>query len=233
MRTRSQLAILMVAAVATGCVRHFEQPTLYEPHANVQLRAVHHAQLGPLVDEHVEIDGDTVGLSETADGVSTTTMRVRPESTSYDFHTEFFHEETRWETQTYNMSQSYLCGSTQFGPQYCNYEFPTTRTVPIMVRVPDGGCDARFNHVPVPGAAYLLQYELIADGLCQVTCQRLLEGPNGSVLSMPCGPGEPASGQLTPAGSLELESVPPAIANEPPAPETSGDEAEDDIDAPR
>ncbi len=221
MHSRAELVILAAVAVATGgCIREYQPPALYEAHASVQLRSVLHTQLGPLVNEEALIDGSAVTYAETADAVRTTSVRVRPQPTHYQFHAEFSHSETRWETQTSYVTQTYVCGSRQFGVQYCTSERPEIRTVPVLVPVSDGGCDAHFEQTPLPGAVYLVQYELFADAMCQVTCQRLVRGADGALLATECGPGEPPTSEEVPPADIAIE---PALA--PEAEPTSGGEA--------
>ena len=187
--------LLSIAALATffvvGCVRHYPQPALDEPHADVEIRTVHHVELGPAFDERVHIDDYDVSFAETAIRVRTTTMRVRAQPTTWTFDTEFYHPVTTIQPQTYWQQQSYLCGSSRYGPQYCSRSIPVTRMVPVTVRVPDGGCSTAMPQTPLAGGVYLVQYELIGNGACRATCQRLVAGPGGATLAVECGASEP------------------------------------------
>jgi hypothetical protein len=187
---RSVLA-LSLALCGAGCVRGYPQPALDEPHADIQIRVVHHAEITPEYDEAARIGEYGVSFTETAAGVRQTTLRVRPEPTVWSFQTDFYHSVTTWQTQTYWQSQSYLCGSTRYGPQYCSRSVPMTRTVPVTVHVPDGGCSTAMPQTPLAGAVYLVQYEFIANGVCQATCQRLLANPAGGLGAVECGASEP------------------------------------------
>lgn len=192
---------LSLAMLGAGCVRGYPQPAIDQPHADVQIRVVHHTEISPEFDEQVRIATYGVSFSETAGGVRQTTLRVRPEPTEWSFETNFFHSVTTWQTQTYWQSQSYLCGSSRYGPQYCSRSVPMTRTVPVTVHVPDGGCSTSMPQTPLAGAVYLVQYEFIANGACQATCQRLLAGPGGGLLATECGVSEPIPDGLVPAAA--------------------------------
>jgi hypothetical protein len=193
---------LSAALFAVGCVRGYPQPAIDEPHADVQIRVVHHAELTPEYDEQVRIASWGVNFTETAGGVRQTTLRVRPEPTQWSFQTDFFHSVTTWQTQTYWQSQSYLCGSTRYGPQYCSRSVPMTRTVPVTVHVPDGGCSAALPQTPLAGAVYLVQYEFVANGVCQASCQRLLQNPSGGLGAVECGVNEPVPDAPVPPGAF-------------------------------
>ena len=78
--TRS-IACLFVALAGSGCVRAYPQPSIDEPHADVQVRVVHHQELGPEYDERVRIAEWAVRVAPLSPGVQQTTMRVRPEPT--------------------------------------------------------------------------------------------------------------------------------------------------------
>jgi hypothetical protein len=196
------LLALAMPVLAVGCFHGYPQPGLEEPHADVQIRVVHHAEIGPQYDERVQIAGYDVSFTETAGGLRQTTLRVRPEAAEWSFQTDFYHPVTTWQTQTYWQSQSYMCGSTRYGPQYCSRSVPMTRTVPITVRVPDGGCATAMPQTPLAGAVYLVQYEFVANGVCQATCQRLLAGPGGSLLATECGGNEPIPDGVVPPAAV-------------------------------
>ncbi|MFO0686950.1 MAG: hypothetical protein U0234_33105 [Sandaracinus sp.] len=222
---RSALIGLVLLAGASGCVRRYPQPSPEEPHADVQIRVVHHQELAPRYDESVQIDGYAVSFGEAVPGVRQTTMRVRPGPADWAFSTDFFHEVTTWQTQTYWQSQSYVCGSGRYGPQYCSRSIPMTRTVPVTVRVPDGGCTTGMMQTPLAGAVYLVQYELVANGICQATCQRLLAGPGGTTVAMPCGAGEPIPQTVVPpAAYVDAPMTSAPYASEFPEEATSGGE---------
>jgi hypothetical protein len=189
-------------ALVVGCAHSYTPASIDEPHANVQVRVIHHAELGPNYDEDVRINGSRIPFTASTDGVRTTTMRLRPGGARYDFHTEFFHTETRWEQQPTSIRENLRCGSTQFGPQYCTYEFPATRRVPVLVNVPDGGCETHVELEPLPGAEYLVQYELVGSNVCEATCQRLVREPGGTLLARGCGAGEPATNASVPPEEL-------------------------------
>lgn len=219
------LLALALALTAPGCVRGYPQPAIDEPHADVQIRVVHHAEIAPQYDEDVRIASYAVHFTETTAGVRQTTLRVRPEPTEWTFQTDFYHPVTTWQTQTYWQSQSYLCGSSRYGPQYCSRSVPMTRTVPVTVRVPDGGCAASLPQTPLAGAVYLVQYEFIANGVCRATCQRLLAGPGGSLLAGECGANEPIPDEAVPPAAyvdVPLSAVP--ASTEFPEDGTSGGE---------
>lgn len=211
--------------IASGCVRRYPQPSPDEPHADVQIRVVHHQEIAPRYDESVRIDGYPVSFGEDGVGVRQTTMRLQPGPVDWSFSTDFFHEVTTWQTQTYWQSQSYVCGSGRYGPQYCSRSVPMTRTVPVTVRVPDGGCTTGMRGAPLAGAVYLVQYEFVANGICQATCQRLLAGPGGATVAMPCGAGEPIPDVVVPPAAYvdaPMSAVP--SASEFPEEPTSGGE---------
>lgn len=190
----------------TGCAAaQPAQPSIHEPHANVQVRIVHHAELGPMVDEGVLVSGEVVALDEPEGGVRSASMRVRPGAMAYDFHTEFFHTETRVETEAFTVTRNLPCGSHQFGPEYCRYDFQALREVPVVVRVADASCDAHFEQEPLPGAEYLVQYEVVAANDCRVTCQRLVPSGDGGSLATACGEAETSGDERVPA-------VPPTLA---------------------
>lgn len=194
---RSFLA-LGLAFVGAGCVRGYPQPAIDEAHADVQIRVVHHAEIAPEYDEDVRIASYPVSFTEVTTGVRQATLRVRPEPTEWSFQTNFFHSVTTWQQQTYWQSQSYICGTSRYGPQYCSRSIPMTRTVPVTVHVPDGGCSTAMPQTPLAGAVYLVQYEFIANGVCQATCQRLLAGPNGGTVAVECGVSEPIPDDVVP-----------------------------------
>jgi hypothetical protein len=198
---RTQVVVL-AALAAVGCVRAYPQPAIDEPHADVQIRVVHHQELGPQWDESVRIAGYGVALTGTQPGVRQATLRVRPEPAEWLFQTDFFHPVTTWQTQTYWQTQSYLCGSSRYGPQYCSRSIPMTRTVPITVHVPDGGCGTSMVQTPLAGAVYLVQYELVANGVCRASCQRLLEGPGGALVATECGANEPIPDTVVPPAAV-------------------------------
>ncbi len=222
--TRSLLPAA-AALFALGCVRGYPQPSIDEPHADIQIRVVHHAEISPEYDEQVRIQSYGVSFTESHAGVRQTTLRVRPEATAWTFQTDFFHSVTTWQTQTYWQSQSYLCGSTRYGPQYCSRSVPMTRTVPVTVHVPDGGCSTDMEQIPLAGAVYLVQYEFIANGVCQASCQRLIAGPNGALLATACGASEPVpDGVVPPSAFVDAPLSAPPQATEFPSGSTSGGE---------
>jgi hypothetical protein len=206
MHPRRRLGVVTATLVlAMGCVARYRQPAQDQPHANVQLRSIHDAELGPSSREQVRVDGRAVEYSEAGGNVRTTTVRVRPEPTAYDFHTELFHDETRWERETYTHGATVFCGYNWYGPQYCWTQWPATRMVPVVFRVSDGRCDAHFEQVPLPGATYVVQYELVGNGICRVTCQRLVEGANGARTATSCGTNEPGTGQMAPTSGGQTD----------------------------
>lgn len=182
----------LLALGATGCVKRYSQPSADEPHADVQIRVVHHATLGEFVDEIVTINGEAVTLSESAVGVRETTMRVRSEPLQYGFETEFYHDEVRQEWRTYNETQRYQCGHNRSGPVYCTRNIPRQRLVNVTTRISDGGCGTALDQQPLDGAVYLVQYEFAGNGQCQASCQRLIQDGSGQLQATACGAAEPA-----------------------------------------
>jgi len=204
------LALSLAAASSVGCVRRYSQPSPEEPHADVQIRVVHHATLGTNVEEIVTINGEAVTLGEGGGGVRQGTMRVRPEGLQYGFETEFYHFITTQEWRTVYDTQRYQCGYNRSGPVYCTRQVPRQQLVTVTNRVSDGGCGAALDQVPMAGAVYLVQYEFAGVGQCQATCQRLVQGANGQMMATQCGAAEPAPPSPFPPSSGYVSEVVPA-----------------------
>jgi hypothetical protein len=198
------LALSSLAVTSAGCVRRYSQPAMEDPHADVQIRVVHHAELGPNVEEIVTINGEAVRL-EGAGSVREAVMRIRPEGMQYGFETEFYHfvqqQQTVWENQRYQ------CGSNRQGPVYCNRQVPVQRVV--TTRVSDGGCGTLLDQVPLAGAVYLVQYEFAGVGQCRATCQRIVQGVNGQSMATECGAGEPVPASPYPPSEGYVSAVSP------------------------
>ena len=186
LRTFFALAFALSSAASSGCVRRYSQPAMEDPHADVQIRIVHHAELGPNVEEIATINGEAVVL-EGAGSVREAVMRIRPEGMQYGFETEFYH--FIQQMQTVMETQRYQCGQTRQGPSYCTRTVPVNRLV--TVRVSDGGCGTLLDQTPLAGAVYLVQYEFAGVGQCRATCQRIVQGVNGQSMATECGMGEP------------------------------------------
>jgi hypothetical protein len=193
---------LLPAFALVGCVRGYNPPDIHDPHADVEIRIVHHSSPAPLFEEQTLIDGEAVSFAEEGGGTARTTVRVRPQPTAYDFVTNFYHYETRVVPQTYYETERYACGyHPRSGTQWCTRSVPRTRMVNVTTRVDDASCTTRMDQTPLAGAVYLVQYEFMANGVCRATCQRLLSGADGSLLATACGSGEPAT-----TGSVPLAS---------------------------
>ncbi len=199
-----------LALGATGCVKRYSQPSPEEPHADVQIRVVHHTTLGTDMEEIVTINGEAVTLSDGAGGVREGTMRVRPEAIQYGFETEFFHNVVSQEWRTYYETQRYQCGYNRSGPVYCTRSVPQQRLVTVTTRVSDGGCGTLLDQQPLAGAVYLVQYEFAAAGQCQASCQRLLQDANGQLQATSCGAGEPPTTSPFPPSAGYVSEVVPA-----------------------
>jgi hypothetical protein len=198
----SRRSLALFALIVTGCVRGYSPPDLREPHADVEIRLVHHTSPAPLFEEQMLIDGEAVEFSESGGGTARTTVRVRPQPTAYDFTTNFYHIETHIVPQTYYVTERYVCGyHPRGGTQYCNRSIPRTRMVPVETRVDDASCTTRLDHAPLAGGVYLVQYEFMGNGACRATCQRLLSGADGALVATACGPGEPPTGGTVPIAS--------------------------------
>lgn len=193
----------LVACVASGCVRGYSPPDIHEPHADVEIRIVHHGSPAPYFEEQALIDGEAISFAESGDGTSRTTVRVRPRPTAYDFTTNFYHFETRMVQQTYYDTERYACGydRRRGGTQYCTRSVPRTRMVPVQTRIDDASCTTRLDQMPLAGAVYLVQYEFMANDACRATCQRLLSDASGALVATACGAGEPATGGSVPIAS--------------------------------
>jgi hypothetical protein len=186
------LAALALGASSSGCVRRYSQPSPEEPHADVQIRVVHHATLGTDVDEIVTINGEAVSLGAGSGGVRQATMRVRPEAVQYGFETEFYHFITTQQWRTVYDTQRYQCGYNRSGPVWCTRQVPRQQLVNVTQRVSDGGCGTTLDQTPLAGAVYLVQYEFAGVGQCQATCQRLVQDASGQMMATACGVTEPA-----------------------------------------
>lgn len=198
----TRLLLALVAFAATGCVRGYSPPDIHDPHADVEIRLVHHASPAPLFEEQMLIDGEAVEFTESGGGTARTTVRVRPQPTAYDFTTNFYHIETHVEPRTYYETERYACGYTpRTGTQYCTRSVPRTRMVTVETRVDDASCMTRLDHAPLAGGVYLVQYEFMANGVCRATCQRLLSGADGALVATECGAGEPPTGGTVPLAS--------------------------------
>lgn len=199
----SSLAVLGALALLGGCVRGYSPPDIREPHADVEVRLVHHASPAPYFEEQMLIDGEAVSFAESDGATSRTTVRVRPQPTAYDFTTNFYHMETRMVPQTYYETERYACGwdPRRGGTQWCTRSVPRTRMVAVTTRIDDASCATRLDHRPLAGGVYLVQYEFMANGVCRASCQRLLSGPDGALLATECGAGEPPTGGVVPVAS--------------------------------
>lgn len=192
---RQLLPLLLSVLALTGCVRRYTEPAITDPHAIVRVRVVRHTWAGPELDESVRLNGYAIELGPAGPGPSTRALRVRPEPTEWRFSTTFFHRVTRPVTRY--VTERYACGSTRSGfgttsytsTQYCSRTVP--RTDYITERVVDAACGQLGAHVPLPGAAYIIQYDFFAHGRCTMRCLRQLPAPGGSFTLVPCGRGEP------------------------------------------
>ena len=88
------LIVLAGAASALGgCVRHYREPSLEEPHALVRVRVVRHAWAGPMIDESVRLGPYAIAMPREGRQPSIAAIRVRPEPAEWRFETTFFHTE--------------------------------------------------------------------------------------------------------------------------------------------
>ncbi len=204
LRTFFALAFALSSAASSGCVRRYSQPAMEDPHADVQIRIVHHAELGPNVEEIATINGEAVPL-EGAGSVREAVMRVRPEGMQYGFETEFYHFQNQ--LQTVMETQRYQCGYDRRGARYCTRQVPVQRMV--TVRVSDGGCGTLLDQTPLAGAVYLVQYEFAGVGQCRATCQRIVQGVNGQSMATECGMGEPVPASPYPPSEGYVSAVSP------------------------
>jgi hypothetical protein len=220
--SHAALGLLALGALAAGgCVRRYSQPSAEEPHADVQIRVVHHATLGANVDELVTINGEAVTLGQAGPSVRQGTMRVRPEGLQYGFETEFYHFIQTQEWRTVYDTQRYQCGYNRQGPVYCTRQVPRQQLVTVTNRVSDGGCGAALDQVPLAGAVYLVQYEFAGVGQCQASCQRLVQDASGQMQATACGVTEPQpASPFPPSAGYVSEVVPTGQAGA-----TSGGEA--------
>ncbi|MCX7808050.1 MAG: hypothetical protein N2515_05540, partial [Deltaproteobacteria bacterium] len=146
-----------LALLGQACIKSYSQPKPDEPHARVHVRVVHHAALGPQLDELVTINGEALTLNQVGPGTKQTTVRVRPEATRYGFETEYFHTVVTQEWQTYNDIERYQCGyNPRTGPVWCTRTVPRQRLATVERRVSDGGCSTVLDQQPLAGAEYLL-----------------------------------------------------------------------------
>lgn len=202
---------IVAIVLASGCVRRYSQPRPDEPHADVQIRVVHHATLGTNVDEIVTLNGEAVTLDTAGAGVRQATMRVRPEAVQYGFETEFYHFVTTQEWRTVYDTQRYQCGyNARTGPVWCTRSVPRQQLVNVTHRVSDGGCGTALDQVPLAGGVYLVQYEFSGVGQCTASCQRLVQDASGQMQATACGPSEPLPPTPFPPSSGFLSEVVPA-----------------------
>lgn len=187
------LAVAMwgLALGGSGCVRRYSQPEPDQPHADVHVRVVHHAELGPGVDEIVTLNGEALSLEDASSGVREAVVRVRAEGSQYGFETEFYHNVQTQEWRTVYETERYQCGYSRTGPTYCSRQVPRQRLVTVTQRVSDGGCVSALDQAPLAGAVYLVQYEFMGVNQCRATCQRLVQSGDGSTGAIDCGQNEP------------------------------------------
>jgi hypothetical protein len=189
-RVRELLSNVLIAAVCIGCVRHYTEPELTEPHAVVRVRVVRHDWAGPELDESVRLDGYAIAMPPAGPSASTRALRVRAEPVRWEFSTTFFHQEQH--TVPHMVTDRYPCGTQSFGrissTRYCTRSRMEMRTV--TRRVVDASCRGSALHVPAPGAAYLVQYDFFAHERCTVRCMRQHPMPNGEFRLVACGAGE-------------------------------------------
>ncbi len=197
MRTLVWLMWPMCLGVASsalgGCVRHYREPAVDEPHAMVRVRVVRHAWAGPMIDEVVELGPDRITMPRAGPQPSVQAIRVRPGPAEWRFSTTFFHTEQR--TRLENYRESYPCGShTSYSNGTSHTQTRTcyrnrTRTVVYQARVPDATCQARVQHDAVVGDAYLIQYDFMGHGQCTAQCLQQLPQPDGQFRLVRCGAG--------------------------------------------
>ncbi|MEQ8455991.1 MAG: hypothetical protein RLO52_35575 [Sandaracinaceae bacterium] len=211
MRALVWLIAALGGTVASGCVRHYQEPAVSEPHAVVRIRTIRHRWAGPMLDETVRLNAYAITMPPAGPGPTTHALRVRPEPAMWRFGTDFYHLEQRSRLETYQ--ESYSCGTSSY-PQTCTRT--QTRTAYYTAHVTDAACQGVVQHEPLAGAAYLLQYEFYDHGHCTASCFRQLSSPSGEFQLIPCGPNEPPA-YATPA-SMALPRAPHA------APRTSGGE---------
>ena len=217
MRTLVRLTVMAVMASALGgCVRHYREPSLGEPHALVRVRIVRHSWAGPMIDESVRLGSYAISMPREGPEPSIRAVRVRPELAEWRFETNFFHIEQRPQLETYR--ESYSCGSQTSYSGGHSHSQPRTcyrtrsRTVYRTVQVPHASCRTGLRHLPMAGAAYLIEYDFMGDGQCTAQCFRQIPQPGGRFRLLPCGAAEPPATSPVAAAPSPTPRVAPRSA---------------------
>jgi hypothetical protein len=196
------LVLLGLSAAATACVPPpYRPPAANEPHAVVKFRRVYQESAGTSLDELLMIGEESLfrqsSASSRAAAPLTDAVLVHPLQAVFAAHSSFSHtevkrvQETYYEQQSYQASESYSCG-TGSSFRMCTRSVTRYRSVPRQrwvtktVSVVDGSCSSQQSFVPRQGGVYLLELAYRDSGACTLSCYEQVALPDGQFKNQPC-----------------------------------------------
>jgi hypothetical protein len=128
------------------------------------------------------------------------TVLVHPAPATFLMAGRFFHhqyqlvDETYYEQEMYQDSETYNCGSGTGSSSYrtCTRQVTRYRSVPRhrqvtkLVEVTDAECEAQRRISPAPDKVYLLQYSFQEHSACSLSCFEQVPNSDGSFQNLPC-----------------------------------------------
>ena len=166
-------------------VPEYRPPNYNDLHALVKVRLVYHAWSGPELEQLVTIDGHDIREiplpAQHGVGVATRSVLVRPGSAAWTIQTTFFHNDVTSHAETYETTESGLCGSTT-----CTQSTPHARLVNHVEREDDATCTQGMKLLAAAGETYILEYEYLANQQCSLHCYRQVHQHGGVLTNAPC-----------------------------------------------
>ena len=198
---KMSLAMTVVAALATGCVKHYKPPTSDEPHAVLKFRRAYEESRGVslreilALDDHRAVEKTISARRSKAPQIDA--VLVHPRSAHVQAASTFFHTEMRQVQESYQESkphyttESYSCGTVS-SPRTCTrgvtrYTYETKyRWVTKAVEVVDGACSASVWLAPSQDGVYLLEFTYRGHRSCRLSCYEQLSQSDGTFENQAC-----------------------------------------------
>jgi hypothetical protein len=171
---------VLVAVIVSGCSlarpaagrsARYVPPSREAPHAEVRFRVRHHARLGDMFGDAIEIDGRRALAANDHDGDASGTIRVRAGEHVVRVSTVAFDEAARTGIAYTRVATQYRCGCRD--RRWCTTWVP----VPYLYETADlasaASCEAGLQFRARAGSRYAIDYDVWTDGRCEARCRRL------------------------------------------------------------
>lgn len=180
---RSSLWVVLVAVCAsTGCARFRSAaapeapghvgPARDAPHARVLVRVRHHAVLGDIIADAIEIDGRPAMGASDHGGQASGLVRVRPGRRTFLVRTAAFDEATRTAIGYTLVPTEVACCDCDRHVRVTTQEIVTPYLYEAPDIVPTASCEAIARMHAERGGRYVLDYDVYGDGRCELRCRR-------------------------------------------------------------